>query len=138
MKPSLQIGSHATLTIEVTEAMCPAFDGVVVHHVCSTWDMAHHMEVAARMVLAPHLNDDQEGIGSHIHIDHLAPAPVGSTITVRAQAVELDSSTLVCALEARDGRTILATGQQTQRILPRTTLNDIMHQATARSGAHEQ
>ena len=138
MKPSMKIGSHAAVTIEVTEAMCPAFDGVVVHRVCSTWDMAHHMEIAARMVLAPHLNDDEEGIGSHLHIDHLAPAPVGSIITVRAEAVELNGSTLVCAVEAREGKTVLATGRQTQRILPRATLNDIMHQAMTRSGVHEQ
>ena len=138
MKPSLQVGSEATLTIDVTEAMCPAFDGVVVHRVCSTWDMAHHMEVAARRVLVPHLNDDEEGIGAHLSIDHVAPAPVGSTITVCATAVEVDESTLVCTVEAFDARheqTVLATGRQVQRILPRTALSDIMEQASARSGA---
>jgi len=136
MKPLLKVGSEAVVTIDVSEAMCPAFDGVVVHRVCSTWDMAHHMEVAARKVLAPHLDDDEEGIGSHLSIDHVAPAPVGSTISVRAEAVEVDGSTLVCTVEARDANdttAVLATGRQVQRILPRRTIQDIMAQATARS-----
>jgi predicted thioesterase len=100
--------------------------------------MAHHMEVAARKVLEAHLDEDEEGIGSHLSIDHVAPAPVGNTISVCATAIEVDASTLVCTVEARDAahqQTVLATGRQVQRILPRTTLNDIMEQASARSGA---
>jgi fluoroacetyl-CoA thioesterase len=133
MKSSLNIGDQATVTIEVTEAMCPAFDGVVVHRVCSTWDMAHHMEVAARRVLAPHLGDDEEGIGSHIDIDHVSPAPVGTAMLVRAEAVELDASTLVCTIEARQGDTVFATGRQIQRIFSSATIADIMQQAIART-----
>ncbi len=135
MKPTLIVGNRATVTINVTHDMRPAFDGVVVHDVCSTWHMAHHMEVAARKVLASHLEEGEEGIGSHLSIDHLAPAPVGCTIQVQAVAVELDDSTLVCTLEARHGDTLLATGRQVQRILPDAALKDIMDRAQARSGA---
>jgi predicted thioesterase len=135
MKPTLLVGNRATVTINVTHDMRPAFDGVVVHDVCSTWHMAHHMEVAARKVLASHLEEGEEGIGSHLSIDHLAPAPVGCTIQVQAVAVELDDSTLVCTLEARHGDTLLATGRQVQRILPDAALKDIMDRAQARSGA---
>ncbi len=63
MKSSLTVGTTAEVTAEVTEDMCPAFDGVIVHRVYSTWSMAHHMELAARKVLAPHLDDHEEGIG---------------------------------------------------------------------------
>ncbi|MEE8550040.1 MAG: thioesterase, partial [Gemmatimonadota bacterium] len=68
MKPSLKVGNTAEVTAEVTEDMCPAFDGVVVHRLYSTWSMAHHMELAARKVLAPHLEAHEEGIGSHLSI----------------------------------------------------------------------
>ena len=57
MKPSLLVGNTAEVTARITEDMCPAFNGVVVHPVCSTWSMAHQMELAARMVLAPHLEE---------------------------------------------------------------------------------
>src|SRR5512145_2153614 len=75
MRPSLRVGNTAQVEITVTQDMCPAFDGIVVHRVYSTWSMAHHMELAARKVLAPHLEEHEEGIGSHLTIDHVAPAP---------------------------------------------------------------
>ena len=45
MKPSLTIGTTAEVVKLVTEDMCPAFDGVIVHRLYSTWSMAHHMEL---------------------------------------------------------------------------------------------
>ena len=75
MRSGLKVGNTAEVRARVTEDMCPAFEGVVVHHVYSTWSMAHHMELAARKVLAPYLEEHEEGIGSHLSIDHLANLP---------------------------------------------------------------
>jgi predicted thioesterase len=129
MKPSLKIGNTAEVVITVTEDMCPAFDDVVVHHVYSTWSMAHHMELAARMVLAPHLEDHEEGIGSHLSIDHVSPAPLGHTVRTIATATELHGSTLVCSVIAYDGERIVGRGKQVQRILPRATLHALIERA---------
>lgn len=130
MKPSLKIGATAEITIEVTADMCPAFDGVVVHEVYSTWSMAHHMELAARKVLAPHLEAHEEGIGSHLSIDHVAPAPLGRTVRIVAEAVELGPSTLVCALTAFEGDRIVGRGRQVQRVLPREKLRSLIARCT--------
>jgi predicted thioesterase len=133
MKPQLKIGNTAEVTAVVTEDMCPAFDGVVVHRVYSTWSMAHHMELAARKVLAPHLEPDEEGIGAHLSIDHVAPAPVGHTVRVVAEAIELEPTTLVCRVEAwRMGGqrpTLIGRGRQVQRVLPRQTLLNLFERA---------
>ena len=133
MKPTLKLGATAEVTITVTEDMCPAFDGVVVHRVYSTWSMAEHMELAARMVLAPHLDDDEEGIGSHLSIEHVAPSPVGHTVRIVAEAVELEPTTLVCSVTAYhdcSGQgTVVGRGRQTQRVLPRQTLQGIIARA---------
>jgi len=126
MKPQLQVGNRAEIIITVTEDMCPAFDGEVVHRVYSTWSMAHHMEIAARKVLRPHLEAHEEGIGSHLSIDHLAPTPVGRTVRVEAVAVELGPTTLVCEVTAYhvrpEGDRVVGRGRQVQRILPKATL----------------
>lgn len=37
MRRGLEVGAQAECTVEVTDDMCPAFDGVVVHRVYSTW-----------------------------------------------------------------------------------------------------
>ncbi len=126
MKPELRVGNHAEVVVIVTEDMCPAFDDVVVHRVYSTWSMAHHMEIAARKVLMEHLEAHEEGIGSHLSIDHLAPTPVGHTVRVEAVAVELGPTTLVCEVTAYHVRTegdkVVGRGRQVQRILPRAKL----------------
>jgi len=131
MKPSLHVGNTAELVITVTEDMCPAFDGIVVHKVYSTWSMGHHFELAARQVLMNHLEEHEEGIGSHLSIDHLAPTPIGHQVRIVAKAVELASTTLVCEIRAyhilSDGKEkLVGQGKQIQRILPLTTLNKLI------------
>ena len=126
MKPTLKVGNTAEVTALVTEDMCPAFDGVIVHRVYSTWSMAHHMELAARKVLAPHLDEHEEGIGSHISIDHLAPTPLGRTVRVVAEAVEIDDSTVVCEICVYDGDRLVGRGRQIQRILPKKKLQSLI------------
>lgn len=134
MLPSLQVGNTSEITIEVTEDMCPAFDDIVVHRVYSTWSMAHHMELAARMVLAPHLEPHEEGIGSHLSIDHLAPTPLGQQVRLVAEAVELGPTTLVCDVKAyhvrqdREDR-LVGQGRQVQRVLPKSKLDALIERA---------
>lgn len=135
MRNTLKIGNQAEVIFTVTEDMCPAFNGVVVHHVYSTWSMGHHMEVAARCVLAPHLEDHEEGIGSHLSIDHLAPTPVGHRVRLVATAVELGETTLVCDILAwhiRPGGDdkLIGRGKQIQRILPKTKLQSLIERAS--------
>lgn len=133
MKPSLKLGNRAEVSITVTEDMCPAFDSVVVHHVYSTWSMAHHMELASRKVLAPHLEEHEEGIGAHLSIDHIAPTPVGRQVRVVAEAIELGPTTLVCDLLAYhvhpDGDRLIGRGRHVQRILPREKLKALIERA---------
>lgn len=129
MKPTLTVGTSAEVTAEVTQDMCPAFGGVVVHRVYSTWSMAHHMELAARMVLAPHLEAHEEGIGSHLSIDHVAPTPVGHTVRVVAEATQVTDDTVVCDVTAYDGGRVVGRGRQVQRVLPRKKLEALIERA---------
>ena len=88
------------------------------------------MELAARMVLAPHLEELEEGIGSHLSIDHVAPAPLGHTVRVTARAIELGPTTLVCECIAYDGDRIVGKGKQVQRILPKSKLKSLIERAS--------
>ena len=130
VKSSLKVGNTAEVTAVVTEDMCPAFDGVVVHRLYSTWSMAHHMELAARKVLVPHLDPHEEGIGSHLSIDHLAPTPLGHTVRVTAEATEVDATTVVCAVRAYDGDRLVGQGKQVQRVVPRKKLAALIERAS--------
>ncbi len=119
MKPGLVVGNRAEVCIEVTDDMCPAFDGIVVHRVYSTWSMAHHMELAARKILMPYLEDHEEGLGTHLSIGHLAPTPVGKKVRVEAEVSEVDGRQVVCEVLAYDGDRLVGRGKQVQRVLPK-------------------
>ncbi len=120
MKTGFEPGLVREVSVTVTEEMCPAFDGVVVHWVYSTWSVAHHFELAARKVLAGFLDPHEEGIGAHLSIDHLAPCPVGRTVRVVATLVEVTTDAhprVICDVNAYDGDRLLATGQQVQVVM---------------------
>lgn len=126
MKPGLAVGHRAEVTCLVDEDMCPAFDGVVVHRVYSTWSMAHQMELAARKVLVPFLEEDEEGLGTHLSIEHLAPTPVGKTVRTEAVATRVEGHRLVCVVRVYDGERLVGRGEQVQRILSKETIAKII------------
>lgn len=129
MKPSLLVGNKAEFIFQVSEGMCPAFDGVVVHRVCSTWTLVQFMEVAGRKVLVPHLDPHEEGVGSHVSCDHLGPAPVGSEVRVVATATQVGDRELICRTEAFCETRKIASGKTVQRIFPRDVLKRILREA---------
>ena len=126
MKAELRPGVRAEVIEVVTADMCPAFDGVVVHQVYSTWALAHHMELAARKVLTPHLEENEEGIGTHLSIDHLSPTPVGKTVRILATCVEVDDERVTCELEAWQGDRLIGRGRQVQRVMPKNVLHSLI------------
>ncbi len=122
MKPGLIRGVSREATFEVTEAMCPAFDGQVVHRVCATWTLVHYMELAGRRVLVDFLDPDEEGVGSHVTCDHLAPAPIGTTVRMVATATIVSDRELMCEVMADCGDKRIASGRTVQKIFPRAVL----------------
>jgi len=125
MKPGLVRGLTREISILVTEDMCPAFDGVVVHRVYSTWSVAHHFEIAARKVLVGFLEPHEEGIGSHLSIEHMSPCAVGHTARIIAEVEELTDDhhpRLVCAVRAYENERLLAHGKQVQVVMNKEQL----------------
>ncbi len=126
MKPGFELGIVREVSIVVTEDMCPAFDGVIVHRCYSTWSLVHHMELAARKVLVDFLDDDEEGVGAHVSADHLAPCGVGRTVRVRAELVEVRHGRVTCEVTAWSGERLLARGKQVQVVRPKEALKQVM------------
>lgn len=121
MKP----GIVRELKVTVTEPMCPVFDGVLIHRCYSTWSIAHHFELAARSVLVDYLEASEEGIGSHVSIDHLAPCAVGRVVRIRAELTEVHRERhvrAVCSMTAHDGARLLAKGKQVQVVMNKERL----------------
>jgi len=122
MKPGLEPGVACEIRIVVTPEMCPHFDGVLAHPVYSTWSVVHHMEIAGRRLLAPFLDPQEEGVGSHICIDHKSPAPIGCSVLVRAEVNSNDGRRLEARVTARCGKRLIAEGKFVQTILSKERL----------------
>lgn len=120
MKPGFEPGIVRDVFVEVTEDMCPAFDGAVIHRCYSTWSVAHHMEIVARKVLIGFLEEDEEAVGSHLSVDHLAPCQLGRIVRLRATLAEVSGGhhpKVVCDILVFDGDRLLARGKQVQVVM---------------------
>ncbi len=126
VKSGLEPGIQEEVNFVVTEDMCPAFDGHVVHRVCATWTIVHYMELAGRRILIQFLEPDEEGVGSHVTCDHLGPAPVGSTVRVIASVADVSDRELVCDVVAFREAKLIASGKTGQRVFPREVLDRIL------------
>ena len=132
MKPGFVPGIVREITATVTEDMCPAFDGVIVHRCYSTWSLVHHMEIAARKVLVEYLEPHEEGIGAHVSADHLAPCRLGQNVTVRAELTEVSNDhhpRVVCELTAWCGSRLLARGRQVQVVMKKENVDRMIERS---------
>ncbi len=112
-------GAEAQVTVTVTNDMLARFEELgLVHPVYSTWSMVRHMELASRKVILPYLEPDEEAVGYSVSVTHLAPTPVGATVTARARLVRIDGNQIVCATSAHNGRTTIGEGTTVQVVVP--------------------
>ena len=125
MKRGFEPGIVREVEFTITEGMCPVFEGQLIHRCCSTWTIAHQFEVAARKVLVDFLEANEEGVGSHVSVDHIAPCGVGKSVRVRAKLKEVSRDQrgrVVCELAAFDGERLLAKGTQIQIVMGKNEL----------------
>ncbi|HEY8286367.1 MAG TPA: hotdog domain-containing protein [Chloroflexota bacterium] len=109
---------EASIEVTVTENMLAAFGDEVIHQVYGTASMVNHMELAARAVILLAREPEEEGIGYRVEVTHLAPAPVGSRITVIARLGTVEGNRVTCKVEARTQHGLIGEGTITQVILP--------------------
>ncbi|GAA4369769.1 hypothetical protein GCM10023185_43710 [Hymenobacter saemangeumensis] len=99
-----------------------AESGGLVHAVLSTFALAREMEWAGRLFVLEMKEADEEGIGTELSIQHHAPAFAGETLTIQATFAALHGPALRCAVEARVGERLVASGHTGQRIVARARL----------------
>ena len=101
----------------VSKGDLAAFQGVAVHGVCSTFALARDIEWTTRQFVLDMKEEDEEGIGTYLEIEHCGPAFVGEEITFRGRFDKLTGHQLVCSFEARVDDRVIARGKTGQKIL---------------------
>jgi fluoroacetyl-CoA thioesterase len=71
--------------------------------VFATGFMVGLMEWTCVQLLAPHLDPGEGSLGVHIDVSHKAATPVGFTVTVEAECIEVKGPRAKFAVRAHDG-----------------------------------
>lgn len=130
MKEGLKVGDSAMVTTTVTKEMFAQFDGQVVHPVYATASMVYHMEWAARKLLVPVLEEDEEGMGATVTVKHISPSGLGTKIAVTATITSFTERLLVTEVIAENEHGIIGKGEVKQAILPKQTIEEKIQEAT--------
>lgn len=122
---TLQLGDKRVYKKVVTDADCAAFHGVTLHEVCSTFSLARDFEWTSRLFFIDMKEEDEEGVGTFLSIDHKSPAFVGEEIIFTAQVVKIEKNELICSIEAKTADRLIAVGTTGQKMLKKDKLKQL-------------
>ena len=101
MKPSLEPGISVARELTVDESRCIGFMGKEAA-VYATPRMVSDVEYTCRDMLLEHLDEGEDSVGAHVSIDHLAPTPMGLSVTVQVRVAEIDRRKVVFEFSVKD------------------------------------
>jgi predicted thioesterase len=125
MKSNFKSGDQKVYKKTVTENDLAAFHGEVLHAVCSTFSLARDFEWTSRLFFIEMKEDDEEGVGTFLSIDHKSPAFVGEEITFTATIVKLEKNELTCLIESSVNGRLIAVGATGQKMLKKDRLKQL-------------
>jgi len=128
MKDIFTLGNKKMHSHVVIGGDLATFESGTVHPVYSTFAIARDAEWCCRLFVLEMKEEDEEGIGTFVHVKHLAPALLGAEITFEAEITELHRNTINCNWEAREGQRIIAKGSQGQKIIKRDRLEKLFYE----------
>ncbi len=91
----------------------------MVHPVCATFALAREMEWASRLFVLEMLDNDEEGIGTQLQIDHISPALAGEELCLEAKVESLTGHELICTITVQVADRLIARGLTDQKSLPK-------------------
>lgn len=102
MKDSLAPGINADVTINTTPEMGISHLGEG-RSVLSTPSMIGLMEKTALESILPHLDENEQSVGTMVHVWHRAAVKTGEPVQCRTKLVERDRRKLLFEVELRAG-----------------------------------
>ena len=125
MNPGLRRGNRIELKVTVKPWMRPRLGGMVGHKLYATWAMVYHMEVAARRLLQPYLEDDEEAVGAGVVLEHLAPAPIGAEVRLVCIISRVKKNKIYCHLDAYWKTRKIGRGSHLQVVMSRRQFENL-------------
>lgn len=123
MKPSLKAGLKHRFSYVVPENKTVPFtypeaaDIASMPKVFATGFMIVLMEWTCIQLLAPHLDEGEGSLGTHVDVSHSAATPPGFTVTVDVELAELAGRKAVFKVRAHDGVDVIGEGRHERAIV---------------------
>ena len=70
--------------------------------------------------------DDEEGIGTFLNIQHKSPAMLGDTVCISAKVIRMEGNSIDCEFSIYVGERIVAVGTQGQKILKKDRVKQLI------------
>jgi fluoroacetyl-CoA thioesterase len=117
MKSTFQIGDRKQHKKVIQAQDVAAFHGEIVHPVCSTFTLAREIEWTTRQFVLEMKDEDEEGVGTYLTIEHKNPAFVGEEIVFTGKIEQINGHELICSVDAYVGLRLIAIAKTGQKIL---------------------
>jgi fluoroacetyl-CoA thioesterase len=93
--------------------------------VFATGFLVGFLEWACIQAINPYINwPDQQTLGTHINVSHIAATPPGMTVTAMVTLVQVDGRRLVFDVEAHDGVDTISRGTHERFLIDRKKFED--------------
>ena len=103
MLSNIPLGATGSHSVLVTRELTVAHFHADMPEVYGTPMMIYLMEVASAAAINPYLPAGWVTVGTAVDIEHLAPTPVGRTVTATATVLAVEGKVVRFAVEAHDG-----------------------------------
>lgn len=120
----IELGLKNEEKFVVQEHMTAASLGSGSLSVLSTPFMIALMEGVALRSVKNLLEDGQSTVGTEVHVKHLASTPVGSTITVRSELIDIDRKKLTFTVYAENEQGAIGEGTHKRFIVSNSKFLD--------------
>ncbi len=123
MKSIFKLGDVKTFEKIVGQDDIAEFESGKVHDVYGTFALGRDAEWSSRLFVLEMKEDDEEGIGTFLTIQHQSPALLGQTVTFAAEIIKLEKNIIDCKVTAAVGDRIIANCTTGQKIIKKEKLN---------------
>jgi len=133
MKSTLKAGLTHSKTLEVNEERCIGFMGKE-GMVYATPRMVSDVEYTCRDWLLQHLDPGEDSVGAHVSIDHLAPTPLGLSVSIELSVTEVDRRKVVFEFTVHDPVEEVGRGKHVRFVVETAKTRERLVAKRARAG----
>jgi predicted thioesterase len=110
----------------VSDQDLATFETGTVHPFYGTFALARDAEWASRLFVLDMIDDDEEGIGTYIQINHMTPATLNEEVVIEATLDKVERNNVSCSIRVRVEDRVVAVGRSGQKILKKEKLNQLI------------